>query len=340
MESGAAPFSETSRRSPAARLDRVARRPAFAALLAAICGLGLAAAGVTLVRAADDTGLFEVIRSDYLRRMAQSYRLPRSDGYGPYRDAYAEPAAAPRRTATARRTVRRSARVGFAEANARISARLTLCVRTCDGYAFPVGTLARQADVKAHEAACAAACPGAETALYTLMPGQSRDDPTKAVSVRDGGPYTRLATASLFRTKRIASCSCTGPGNVARRLPIALDPTLRTGDVVVDPKGDAKVYAGTGRLPHPPRAFADVRGSRVLGRTASAEIDRLMGISQREAALRAYQRGLRTREASLRGTTFAEVKAPAGSGTGIRAFQVRTDAGRPDASGARIIVIR
>lgn len=317
----------------------MARRPAVTALLAAICGLGLAAAGVTLVRAADDTGLFEIIRSDYLRSMAQRYRLPPRDGYRPYRYASDSPYLEPRRSAP-RRVVRRKARVEFAAANARIGARLTLCVRTCDGYAFPLGHLASQTDVKAHEAACSAACPGAETALYTLMPGQSRDDPTKAVSVRDGGPYTRLATASLFRTKRVAACSCTGPDNVARRLPIALDPTLRVGDVVVDPKGDAKVYAGRGRVPHSPQAFSDMRGNRVLSRTASAQVDRLMGTSQREAALRAYQRGLRTREASLRGGGFTEVKAPAGSGSGVRAFQVTSDAGRIDTSGARIIVIR
>ncbi|WP_375461339.1 DUF2865 domain-containing protein [uncultured Enterovirga sp.] len=333
MKTGAAPTEAGSSPTAPARFERYARRPLIAACLAVICGLGLAAAGVTLVRAADDTGLFDILRSDYLRSAARAVRLPR-------REIYREPVVEYRRPVAQRKVVRRKARVGFASANARIYARQTLCVRTCDGYVFPVGTYSNRLDLPAHQAACSSACPGAEMALYTLPPGQSRDDPSKAVSVRDGTPYSRLRTASLFKTKRVPACSCQGPDNIARALPIPLDPTLRTGDVVVDRKGDAKVYAGSGRVPHSPRSFTEVRGSRVLTRTAAAQVDRLMGISQREATLRAFQRRLRTREASLQVGGFTEVKAPAGSGAGVRAFQLTSGTGRIDASGARIIVVR
>lgn len=313
------------------------RRAVLAAALAAVCGLGLAAAGITLVRAADDTGLFEVIRSDYLRSVAHSVRLPsRAASRRLDPPLYEDPV----RFAEPRRSVKRKARVQFAAANARVSSRQTVCVRTCDGYAFPLGTLLSARDIPVHQAACAAACPGAETALYTTMPGRARGDTSLAISVRDGTPYARLRTASLFKTTRVASCSCVGPDRIARILPIALDPTLRTGDIVVDRQGGARVYSGSGRVPHRPGSFADVRGSRVLTRTAAAQVDRLMGTSQREAAMRAWERRQRVQEASLRPAPFAEVRAPAGSAAGVRAFQVRSDAGRADASGARIIVVR
>lgn len=44
----------------------------------------------------------------------------------------------------------------------------SICVRTCDGYLFPLGRLDSDRDITVHKAACAAACPNAATALYKL----------------------------------------------------------------------------------------------------------------------------------------------------------------------------
>lgn len=333
MQSPAVPSSTSPHRS-----TLFGRRSLRLAAAAMICGLGLSASLVTLVRAADDAGILAWIRSDALNRAARAVRL---DRYA------AEPG--PRLAATAARPgdprehrprVARRARAGFAAANARLGARLTMCVRSCDGFAFPLGRLGASGDIPAHQAACAAACPGADTKLYTLAPGRRVDDLAGARSVADGSPYRRLRTAFLYRTSVQPSCSCQGPGNVATRLPILLDPTLRSGDVVIDKVGRAKVYAGPGRIPHSPRAFADFRTSPALAKTARAQVDRLVGTSQKEAAAQAFERTLRTRRASLDAGGFVEVSAPAGSFAGVRVYQARHDAGTLDPSGARIIVVR
>lgn len=320
---------------PSDPLAALRRSPAALAGLGIICGLGLTVASVTLVRAADDAGVFEMMRSDMLSRMARAVRVARPDQSvrteAPRR--LARPGSAARTAARAR--VKREARVAFAAANERVGSRRTVCVRTCDGYAFPIAPLGASRDLPAHEQACAAACPGASTALYSLAPGQAFTDMAGARSVRDNSLYGRLKTAFLYQRERVPACSCQGPGNVAERLPILRDPTLRSGDLFVDGRGEARAFAGPVQVPHVPAAFADYRKSRALSRSARAEVDRLMGSSQREAAAKAFERRMRTVQASLR-----EVAAPAGSGRNVRVFQVSSDAGEIQPSGARIILIR
>ena len=304
-------------------------------VLSAICGLGLTASAVTLVRAADDAGVLSFIRSEALDRVARSVRLP---SQRPVQQANVSPTRSDRRHASAParpRKVARASRTGFASLNQQILSRRTMCVRICDGYMFPVGVLQSRHDLPAHENACAAACPGAATSLYTLAPGQHYDEPADARSIADGSVYKRLRTAFLYTHERVSACSCQGPDNIARATPILLDPTLRRGDVVIDREGAAQVYAGSGQVPHSPRAFAEYRRSRALGRTARAQVDRLVGTSQRAALARDYQRRTRIREASL-----GEVRAPAGSAAGVRVYQVRSDGGTLDPSGARIIAVR
>lgn len=327
------------------------RSPLALCALGMVCGLGLLFSGVTLVRAADATGLFGLIRSEFLDRVARAVRVhdrspevvapqarlshngfvrPRHqevERERPERDARVAPV-----EARPHRAVPRRARTAFASRNHALHDRRTVCVRTCDGYAFPLGTLQSRADIPTHEASCASACPGAATQLYTLAPGLSLDQAAKARSVADGKPYSRLPTAFLFRKEHPPACSCQGPDNVASRLPILLDPTLRRGDVVVDRKGGAQVFAGGTSMPHKRSAFADFRKSKALTRQAQAKVDKVMGVSQREAMARDFKRQLRIREASLR-----EEAAPAGTAQGVRVYRVTATGGQVDASGARII---
>ena len=194
-----------------------------------------------------------------------------------------------------------------------------------------------------------------QTQLYTLAPGQSREEPALARSASDGSLYRRLPSAFAFRRERVAACSCQEGDNVARRLPILLDPTLRAGDVFVDKKGAAKVYAGRGRVPHSPRAFADFRGNRLVSRRTQVQIDRVMGVSQREARARDFQRSLRIREASARVVgpaaferpagpyrlaALREVSAPAGSARNVRVYSVAMENSSLHPSGARIIEVK
>lgn len=211
----------------------------------------------------------------------------------------------------------------------------TMCVRLCDGYAFPLGRLASRADIPVHQAACASSCPGATTALYQ-SPKRSLD-PASARSVADGTPYLQLATAFLFRRETKATCSCQGPDNVAALTPILRDPTLRRGDVVVDENGDAKVFSGEPGPTHTADAFRDVRGSEVLSAKAQGQVDTIMGVAQREATARAFARAQRVASGEpsrpaeagrsvepsrVRQASLQPVAAPAGSAANVRAFTV------------------
>ncbi len=81
----------------------------------------------------------------------------------------------------------------------------TLCVRTCDGYYFPISFSTVQGQFAADQQTCQSMCPGAEVNLYVYHnPGE---DPSQMVSV-DGQPYTALPTAFRYRTEYDPSCSC------------------------------------------------------------------------------------------------------------------------------------
>ena len=352
------------------------------ALASLVCGLGLAVSGVTLVRAADDMGLIDFFRSERLSRLVDPIRLrPRHETEPRFvvrperemrrrearrRAIRAKREAADRATATKRAfqdidgrlprasaedaprgPVSRKARIALA-AMSTAPGRRTMCVRTCDGYLFPVGTLHSRGDLETHRTACSAACPGAETQLYTLAPGQALDDPSAARSVLDGTVYGRLKTAFLFRKKVVGSCECQPANNIAR-LPILLDPTLRRGDVVVDARGDAKAFGGR----RVAAAFGDYETSGALTRQAKAQVDRLMGTSVRRRIAADYERRrivavtspasleqpgpTRARLASF--GTVREVEPPRGSGAGVRAYTVGQGTATIHASGARIITI-
>ena len=82
----------------------------------------------------------------------------------------------------------------------------TLCVRTCDGYYFPISFAAKNSDLKRDEAACHALCPGQEVALYVQATGR---DGGPSVSLA-GAPYAALPTAFRYRSEYDRACTC-GP---------------------------------------------------------------------------------------------------------------------------------
>lgn len=84
----------------------------------------------------------------------------------------------------------------------------TVCVRSCDGYFFPVsfsttqGNFARDADV------CRASCPGTDVELYTYRnPGETTDDMISLTGV----PYARLEVAYRYQKEYVKDCSCQAP---------------------------------------------------------------------------------------------------------------------------------
>jgi hypothetical protein len=108
----------------------------------------------------------------------------------------------------------------------------TVCVRTCDGYYFPISYSTVQSRFADDERSCQRLCPAAEVALYSFHnPGEAME---QAVSA-NGQLYTALPNAFHYRKEFTAACSCRKPGQSwADALKDADDSTtLQGGDIVV-----------------------------------------------------------------------------------------------------------
>ncbi len=108
----------------------------------------------------------------------------------------------------------------------------TVCVRSCDGYYFPISYSTVPNRFADDQRTCQRECPAAEVQLYTYRnPGE---DINQAVSL-GGQPYTALPAAFQYRKEFSATCSCKRPGQSwADALKNADDSTtLESGDIVV-----------------------------------------------------------------------------------------------------------
>ena len=150
----------------------------------------------------------------------------------------------------------------------------TVCVRTCDGYYFPISYQTSPDRFREDEQACQRMCPAADVQLYTYHnPGEEM---AQAVSL-NGRLYTELPTAFQYRKALNPACSCRRPGESwAEALKVnGTDTTLAPGDVVItdqnagrydQPASNAKPGqpaqpkqdAGAGR--QPPEAMVDAPG--------------------------------------------------------------------------------
>ncbi len=108
----------------------------------------------------------------------------------------------------------------------------TICVRTCDGYYYPISFATTSDRFRDDEQTCQRMCPAAEVSLYTYHnPGE---EVAQAVSL-NGRLYTELPTAFSYRKAFNAACSCRRPGESwAAALKVnGPDDTVAPGDVVV-----------------------------------------------------------------------------------------------------------
>jgi len=148
----------------------------------------------------------------------------------------------------------------------------TVCVRSCDGYYFPISYSTLPSHFAEDQRTCQRECPAADVTLYSYRnPGESMD---QAVST-NGQLYTALPAAYRYRTQLISGCSCRRPGESWQdALKNADDSsTLESGDIVVTdqnakslsqpPKPSGKQPAGS--APRQPAANATTATS-----TASA----------------------------------------------------------------------
>jgi Protein of unknown function (DUF2865) len=108
----------------------------------------------------------------------------------------------------------------------------TICVRTCDGFYFPISYATTSDRFRDDEQVCQHMCPAAEVSLYTYHnPGE---EVAQAVSL-NGRLYTELPTAFSYRKALNPACSCRRPGESwAEALKVnGPDDTVAPGDVVV-----------------------------------------------------------------------------------------------------------
>jgi len=142
----------------------------------------------------------------------------------------------------------------------------TVCVRTCDGYYFPISFSTSQARFPDDEQTCQKLCPAAEAVLYSHRnPGE---DVAQAVS-SSGRVYKDLPNAFRYRRELVPACSCKQPGQTwAEALGANKDrDVLEPGDVIVDegrskamsqPRGEngSRPRQGKGAEATPPDAAA------------------------------------------------------------------------------------
>jgi hypothetical protein len=90
----------------------------------------------------------------------------------------------------------------------------TMCVRTCDGYFFPMSNAASLRDFERDQKNCESSCPGTRMQVfYTRGIG---DDPANMTSSVNGKPYGELPTAYLYKkpsNPEAPACGCNAPQN-------------------------------------------------------------------------------------------------------------------------------
>jgi hypothetical protein len=107
----------------------------------------------------------------------------------------------------------------------------TVCVRTADGYYYPISYSTTLERLEQDADACKRTCPGADVQLYYYHnPGE---EIAQAVSL-SGGRYTDLPTAFEYRRKLSgANCRPAGESWADALKSLGPDTTVEAGDVVV-----------------------------------------------------------------------------------------------------------
>lgn len=307
------------RADSAARTKLRSRRPRRALVVARAAGLVLISAllavpasGVVAPSVVSAMGALDFFRQEAQREARRPDPAP---GGGGLLERFFEPA--PRQAAPAPQTQprqeprRERARTApSAPASQASLGQRTICVRLCDGYAFPIGDLDRVRDLALHDLACNASCPGAPTKVFTLEPGAEDFENARA---EDGTRYADLPVAYAYRNAIDGACSCQGPNRrVADRLDIRKDMTLRRGDIVVTKDGPI-VYQGRDGDPRDLSDFAAFDDAR-MPRSLRAMADARLGVSHNRELEREHERRMAEIEATRPATTTASVE-PAVTGS-------------------------
>jgi hypothetical protein len=113
------------------------------------------------------------------------------------------------------------------------------CVRTCDGYFFPLIKSTRAT----RQQSCELACPSAEMDVYDGSTIESARN-------RKGQRYSAMPRAFAFRDRASGACACNDPRTSEAYFERTAkdDPTLQNGDILVETDG-ALVYSGSKLVP-------------------------------------------------------------------------------------------
>ena len=84
-----------------------------------------------------------------------------------------------------------------------VSGYRTVCVRSCDGYFFPISYGTSESNFSRDQATCTNSCSGAKLYYYKTGTG----DPEDMVDL-SGQKYSQSKNADLFRTQYVESCKC------------------------------------------------------------------------------------------------------------------------------------
>lgn len=130
---------------------------------------------------------------------------------------------------------------------AAVGAYATMCVRTCDGYFFPMSPSSSAQDFDRDQKNCQSACPGAEMQVFYRESKAGEDG--VMTSVATGRPYSELPTAYRYKEgpeARPATCGC----NVAKNFSvIAGNPPKPEPATVATSPSDAAAPASTPARP-------------------------------------------------------------------------------------------
>jgi hypothetical protein len=107
----------------------------------------------------------------------------------------------------------------------------TVCVRTCDGFYFPVSYATTPARFGDDEATCKNLCPASEATLFTF---RNNEDMTRAVSI-NGQSYSSLPNAFKYRQAFNPSCTCKAQGQTWAEALKGVDDrsAAEQGDIIV-----------------------------------------------------------------------------------------------------------
>jgi uncharacterized protein DUF2865 len=105
----------------------------------------------------------------------------------------------------------------------------TVCVRTCDGFYFPISYATSPARFAQDEKTCQRMCPAAEVQLFSYR--TTGEDVTQATSI-NGQSYSSLPNALKYRQSFDAACSCKRAGQSWADA-LGKDEAVEAGDIVV-----------------------------------------------------------------------------------------------------------